>query len=36
MPKRLQIDAEKLRRYLERNLDGFSCAEGELRVKKFT
>jgi hypothetical protein len=36
VPKRLQIDAEKLRRYLERHLDGFSCAQGGLRVKKFT
>ena len=35
VPKRLQFDAEKLRRYLQRYLDGFSCAEGKLKVKKF-
>lgn len=36
VPKRLQLNEEKLRRYLERHLEEFSCAEGGLLVKKFT
>ncbi len=35
VPSRLEISAESLRLYLEQELPGFRCSNGQLVVRKF-